>query len=240
MNTPVLLKDAGTSATDWNLIRAALDADGVAVVSRVLESSQCHALRELYARSDRFRSRIVMERHNFGRGEYQYFSEPLPPLVSALRKTVYAELAPLANRWMQRLREDRRFPDTHAEFLGQCHAAGQTRPTPLLLRYRAGDYNCLHQDLYGELSFPLQMVVLLSAPGAEFDGGELVLVEQRPRMQSRPRVIRLEQGDAAIFAVHHRPVAGTRGDYRVNLRHGVGEVRRGERYTLGLIFHDAR
>lgn len=231
---------ADASTTDWNLVRAVLDADGVAVIPRVLETSQCRALRELYAQPDRFRSRIVMERHNFGRGEYQYFAEPLPPLVSRLREAVYAELAPLANRWMRRLREDRRFPDTHAAFLGQCHAAGQTRPTPLLLRYRAGDYNCLHQDLYGELSFPLQMVVLLSAPGAEFDGGELVLVEQRPRMQSRPRVICLEQGDAAIFAVHHRPVAGARGDYRVNLRHGVGEVRCGERYTLGLIFHDAR
>lgn len=231
---------ARVPAPDWDAVRSTLDADGVAVIPHLLDREQCRALRELYAQADRFRSRVVMERYHFGRGEYQYFAEPLPPTVSALRSSIYAELVPLANRWMQRLREERRFPDRHAEFLRQCHAAGQTRPTPLLLRYRAGDYNCLHQDLYGELSFPLQTVVLLSAPGEEFDGGELVLVEQRPRMQSRPRVIGLQQGDAAIFAVHHRPVAGTRGDYRVNLRHGVGDVRRGERYTLGLIFHDAR
>lgn len=240
MNAPAATGTVAVSAMDWNAVRAALDADGVAVIPRLLEPLQCRALRELYAQTDRFRSRIVMERYQFGRGEYQYFAEPLPPTVSALRRSIYAELAPLANRWMQRLREERRFPDCHAEFLRQCHAAGQTRPTPLLLRYRAGDYNCLHQDLYGELSFPLQTVVLLSAPGEEFDGGELVLVEQRPRMQSRPRVIPLQQGDAAIFAVHHRPVTGTRGDYRVNLRHGVGDVHRGERYTLGVIFHDAR
>ena len=178
-------------------------------------------------------------RHGFGRGEYQYFRDPLPTLVQQLRETIYPQLAPVANRWAEQLRQPQRFPPTHAGFREQCHAAGQTRPTPLLLRYGAGDYNCLHQDLYGALAFPLQVVVLLSEPGSDFDGGEHVLVEQRPRMQSRPQVIPLRRGDAAIFAVNHRPVSGARGAYRVALRHGVSRVQRGERTTLGIIFHDA-
>jgi uncharacterized protein len=225
---------------DWPAVRASLDADGVAVLPRLLGAAQCAGLRAMYADAARFRSRIVMARHNFGRGEYQYFDDPLPALVAGLRETLYAGLAELANRWAGRLREPHRYPPAHAQFRAQCQAAGQTRPTPLLLRYGAGDYNCLHQDLYGELAFPLQAAVLLSEPGRDFDGGEFILVEQRPRMQSRPRVVPLRQGDAAIFAVHQRPVAGARGDYRVNLRHGVSEIRGGERYALGVIFHDAR
>jgi hypothetical protein len=225
---------------DWTQVHSNLDANGAAVLPKLLDARTCAALRESYAESGSFRSRIVMQRHNFGRGEYQYFARPLPPVVQTLRAAFYPHLVGIANAWAETLGEERRLPPSHAEFLAQCHAAGQTRPTPLLLRYGAGDYNCLHQDLYGELAFPLQLVVLLNEPGKDFDGGELVLVEQRPRMQSRAQVIPLEQGDAVIFAVHHRPVAGKRGAYRVNLRHGVSELRRGERYTLGVIFHDAR
>ena len=188
----------------------------------------------------RFRSRVVMARHGFGRGEYRYFAYPLPPLVAALRAAFYPRLAPLANRWNEAMGIAVRYPDEHAEFLARCHAAGQVRPTPLLLQYGAGDYNCLHQDLYGEHVFPLQVAVLLSEPGRDFTGGELVLTEQRPRMQSRPMVLALAQGQAAIFAVHHRPVAGTRGSYRVQLRHGVSRLHSGHRHTLGLIFHDAQ
>jgi uncharacterized protein len=225
---------------DWMRAHEELDRDGVTHIPRLLGASDCAALQACYGDSDRFfRSRVVMQRHGFGRGEYQYFCDPLPPLVQLLREAIYPHLAPVANRWAEQLRQPQRFPPSHAEFREQCHAAGQTRPTPLLLRYGAGDYNCLHQDLYGALVFPLQVVVLLSEPGRDFDGGELVLVEQRPRMQSRPQVISLRRGDAAIFAVNHRPVTGARGACRVALRHGVSRLHRGERYTLGIIFHDA-
>jgi hypothetical protein len=180
-----------------------------------------------------------MARHGFGRGEYKYFEYPLPRVVASLRTALYASLAPIANRWSEASERGDRFPATHVEYLRRCHAAGQCRPTPLLLRYGEDDYNCLHQDLYGELVFPLQLTVLLSQPGTDFEGGEFVLTEQRPRMQSRAEVVPLSQGDAVIFAVHHRPVRGTRGVYRVNLRHGVSRVRKGLRHTLGIIFHDA-
>jgi uncharacterized protein len=226
-------------ATDWAQAHEDLDRDGVTRIAGVLGAADCAALRAAYADRERFRARVVMQRHGFGQGEYQYFRDPLPPLVQQLRESLYSHLVPVANRWAALLRQPQRFPTTHAAFRDQCHAAGQSRPTPLLLRYGAGDYNCLHQDVYGSRVFPLQMVVLLSAPGRDFDGGELVLVEQRPRMQSRPQVIPLQQGEAAIFAVHHRPVMGTRGAYRVALRHGVSRLHRGERFTLGIILHDA-
>jgi hypothetical protein len=194
----------------------------------------------LYSREDAFRDRVVMARHGFGRGEYKYFRYPLPEIVARMRSALYPRLAPLANRWNVALGLEPRFPDRHAQFLRRCHAAGQRRPTPLLLQYAAGDYNCLHQDLYGEHVFPLQLTVLLSEPGRDFAGGEFVLTEQRPRMQSRAEVVPLAKGDAVVFAVRHRPVRGSRGVYRVNLRHGVSRVRWGQRHTLGIIFHDAR
>jgi len=225
--------------TDWEHIAGSLDAHGCATIPGLLGVADCRALVASYANASAFRSRVVMARHGFGRGEYQYFAYPLPPLVHELRATLYARLAPGANRWNERLRVETRYPDTHAEYLARCHAAGQARPTPLLLKYGAGDYNCLHQDLYGEQVFPLQVTVLLSQPQKDFTGGEFVLTEQRPRMQSRAEVVPLNQGDAVIFAVHHRPVDGTRGTYRVNLRHGVSRLRSGERHTLGVIFHDA-
>ena len=224
---------------DWPAIAAAIDAQGYAVTPPLLNAEQCRELRALYPREERFRSRVIMARHSFGRGEYQYLRYPLPPMVEALRQTIYPMLVPTANRWRGELGEGEAFPATLNAYLRRCHAAGQQRPTPLILKYGAGDYNCLHQDLYGDLVFPLQLTVLLSDPGAEFAGGEFVLVEQRPRMQSKPEVVPLRQGEAVIFAVHHRPVAGKRGTYRVNLRHGVSRVRSGERYTLGIIFHDA-
>jgi hypothetical protein len=226
-------------AVDWEAVAADLDAQGFARIEALLPPSDCAALASLYADGGRFRSRVVMARHGFGRGEYQYFAHPLPALVAQLREALYPRLAPVANRWHAAMGESPRFPSTHAGFLERCHAAGQTRPTPLLLQYGPGDYNCLHQDLYGEHVFPLQVVVLLSQPDRDFGGGELVLTEQRPRMQSRPMVVPLQQGDAAVIAVHHRPVQGTRGTYRVNLRHGVSVVRAGQRHTLGIIFHDA-
>ena len=218
-----------------------LDRDGVAVRPGLLAPERCRALAALYdsAPAETFRSRVVMERHGFGRGEYKYFDYPLPEGLAGLRSTLYERLAPVANRWSAALGQDPRFPAAHAEYLARCHAAGQVRATPLLLRYGPGDYNCLHQDLYGEEVFPLQVVVLLSQPGHDFEGGEFVLVEQRPRMQSRPIVVPLRQGDAAVFAVRHRPVQGTRGAYRVTMRHGVSRLRSGARTTLGLIFHDA-
>jgi hypothetical protein len=228
-----------TRHQDWPAIHAALDRDGCARLPRLLDAEQCAGLRRCYAESERFRSRVIMQRHGFGQGEYQYFAEPLPALVQRLREALYPRLAPLANAWAQRLGEATPYPDTLERFRAQCHAAGQTRPTPLLLRYRAGDYNCLHQDLYGSVYFPLQVIVLLNQPGEDFDGGELVLVEQRPRMQSRPQVLPLRRGDAAVIATDHRPAQGARGWYRLKLRHGVSRIERGERHTLGIIFHDA-
>lgn len=224
---------------DWARIGAELDAFGCATTGSLLDAASCAALAALYDREDGFRSRIVMARHGFGRGEYKYFASPLPGPVAAMRAGFWPHLAPIANRWNETMGLAPRFPADHAAFLARCHDAGQTRPTPLLLRYEAGDYNCLHQDLYGEHVFPLQLAVLLSAPGRDFTGGEFVLTEQRPRMQSRAEVVPLQQGEGVIFAVHHRPVQGTRGTYRVNLRHGVSRIRSGRRHTLGIIFHDA-
>ncbi len=208
-------------------------------MARLLTATQCQALSALYPQTRNFRSRVVMERHGFGRGQYQYFSYPLPPLVQQLRSVLYPQLVEVANRWNEAMGIAVRYPATHEEFLARCHAAGQTRPTPLLLQYGEGDYNCLHQDLYGEHVFPIQVAVLLSQPGDDFTGGEFVLTAQRPRMQSRAEVVPLRQGDAVAFAVHHRPVQGDRGFYRVNMRHGVSTVRSGHRHTLGVIFHDA-
>jgi hypothetical protein len=224
---------------DWLRVEAGLDADGAAVIEKLLSPEACRELIGLYAEDDRFRSRVVMARHGFGRGEYKYFDHPLPRSVADLRQALYPPLARIANRWNEALRLDVRYPSTHAEYLDRCHAAGQCKPTPLLLSYGEGDYNCLHQDLYGEHVFPLQLTVLLSQPGKDFEGGEFVLTEQRPRMQSRVEVVPLRQGDAVIFPVHHRPVQGARGVYRVNLRHGVSRVHSGKRHTLGIIFHDA-
>lgn len=216
-----------------------LDAHGAAVLPGLLNTSDCAGLRELYAVAARFRKRIVMQHKGYGAGEYQYFSYPLPPLIARLRETLYPPLSRIANRWQSALRLPERFPETHAEYLAQCHAAGQIRPTPLLLRYGEGDYNCLHQDLYGERVFPLQVAILLSRPEADFTGGEFVLVEQQPRRQSRAEVVPLKQGDAVVFPVHHRPVQGSRGIRRVTMRHGVSRLRSGERWTAGIIFHDA-
>jgi uncharacterized protein len=226
------------TAVDAARLAAELDAHGAAVAPQLLTADECRALAALYA-GDGFRSRVVMAAHGFGRGEYQYFAYPLPALVAELRASWYPWLAPIARRWTAELGSDAAFPDDHASYLALCHAAGQLRPTPLLLRYGEGDYNCLHQDLYGAHVFPLQVAILLSQPGRDFTGGEFVMTEQRPRMQSRPMVVPLAQGDAVVFAVHHRPVHGTRGIYRVNLRHGVSRVRSGQRHTLGIIFHDA-
>ncbi len=224
---------------DWPCVTSGLDAEGSAVIERLLTPAQCDDLSALYTRDALFRSRVVMARHGFGRGEYKYFDYPLPDLLAGLRKTLYAQLAPIADRWNQSMGIDVRYPPRHADFIARCHAAGQTRPTPLMLQYGADDYNCLHQDLYGEHVFPLQVVILLSEPNRDFTGGEFVMTEQRPRMQSRPMVLPLRQGDAAVIAVQHRPVQGTRGVYRVNLRHGVSRVRSGQRHTAGIIFHDA-
>lgn len=224
---------------DWERAEAELDARGCALLPGLLSAADCAALAALYESPDRFRSKVIMQRHGFGQGEYQYFAYPLPEPVAALRCALYEPLVPIANRWHQALGLDARFPARHADFIARCHAAGQRRPTPLLLRYREGDYNCLHQDLYGEQVFPLQIAVLLSEPGEDFEGGEFVLTEQRPRQQSRPEVVPLRRGDAVLFAVNQRPVMGTRGIYRVAMRHGVSRLRAGRRHTLGLIFHDA-
>jgi len=210
------------------------------MIEQVLSVEDCRDLASLYTDDRHFRSQIIMARHGFGRGEYKYFSYPLPPLIAQLRTTLYAPLAPIANRWNESMSVDVRYPATHDEFIARCHTAGQTRPTPLLLQYGADDYNCLHQDLYGEHVFPLQVAFLLSEPGRDFTGGEFVLTEQRPRMQSRAEVVPLRRGDGVIFAVHHRPVQGTRGVYRVNMRHGVSRIRSGHRHTVGIIFHDAK
>jgi hypothetical protein len=224
---------------DWTGIAAALDAHGAATTGPLLTPAECAALVDGYADDRSFRSRVVMARHGFGSGEYKYFADPLPPLVAGLRAALFAGLAPVANAWAGALGLAERFPAVHTEYRALCHAAGQTRPTPLLLRYRAGDYNCLHQDLYGALVFPLQVAFLLNAPVEDFSGGEFVLTEQRPRMQSRAEVVPLRLGEGVVFPVHHRPVRGTRGVYRVNMRHGVSRLRGGLRHTLGVIFHDA-
>lgn len=226
-------------AIDWPRVELDLDATGVATTGPLLDAHECATLRATYDAPDGFRSRVIMARHGFGRGEYRYFDDPIPSLVATIRTTAYEQLAPIANRWAERSKRDGRFPSTHVALRAECAAAGQTRPTPLLLRYGPGDYNCLHQDLYGDLVFPLQLVILLDRPGQDFEGGELVLTEQRPRMQSRVQVVPLGQGEAAIFAVRDRPVNGTRGTYRVTMRHGVSVVRSGSRTTLGVIFHDA-
>jgi hypothetical protein len=222
-----------------NQLEQDLDARGSAVIDQLLSPAQCDELAGLYSAEDRFRSRVLMGRHGFGQGEYKYFRYPLPGIVARLRTALYPRLAPIANRWNAAMGIKARFPESHAQFLKRCHAAGQRRPTPLLLQYGAGDYNCLHQDLYGEHVFPLQLTILLSQPGRDFTGGEFVMSEQRPRMQSRAEVVPLGKGDAVVFAVRHRPVQGARGIYRVNLRHGVSRVRSGRRHTAGIIFHDA-
>jgi hypothetical protein len=226
-------------AIGWAAIASDLDAQGWAVIPMLLAGDMCDTLASLYDEGAAFRSQVVMARHGFGRGEYKYLAYPLPPLIEALRTELYPHLAPLANRWHERMGLDARFPADHAAFLARCHAAGQIRPTPLLLRYGKDDYNCLHQDLYGEHVFPLQIAVLLSEPGVDFEGGEFVMTEQRPRMQSRAMVVPLRRGDAVVFAVNSRPVQGSRGTYRVNLRHGVSKLLSGRRHTLGIIFHDA-
>ena len=217
-----------------------LDAQGHATIAQLLSPEECQTIARLYPCAEIFRSRIVMAQHSFGRGEYKYFSYPLPKLIADLRNSVYPHLVPIANRWNQAMGVDVRYPGRHAEFLERCHRAGQTKPTPLLLQYESGDYNCLHQDLYGEHVFPLQLAILLSEPNRDFTGGEFVMTEQRPRMQSRPMVVPLSQGDGVVFAMHHRPVQGGRGVYRVSLRHGVSRIRSGHRCTAGIIFHDAQ
>jgi uncharacterized protein len=224
---------------NWDDVAARLDANGYALLPRLLADEDCAALRTSYADAALFRKRIVMERHGYGRGEYAYFAYPLPNRVAELRTTLYEALAPVANRWHEEMRNDVRFPADHAEFLERCHRAGQLRPTPLMLKYGIDDYNCLHQDLYGEHVFPLQVACLLSEPVADFSGGEFVLTEQRPRRQSRVEIVPLTRGDAVVFAVNQRPVRGARGVHRVKMRHGVSRLRGGERYTLGIIFHDA-
>ena len=231
---------AGSRAIDWGRVSQELDASGNAVLEGLLPPGECERLAGLYRQGALFRHRIVMARHGFGRGEYKYFGYPLPEPIAGLRATLYPPLAEIANRWHDAMALGGGFPATHADFIARCHAAGQRKPTPLLLRYQAGDYNCLHQDLYGDHVFPLQVVILLSEPGRDFSGGEFVMTEQRPRMQSRAEVVPLRQGDAAVFAVQHRPVRGTRGTYRVRLRHGVSRVRSGLRHTAGIVFHDAR
>jgi hypothetical protein len=236
---PATALAARVADLDWAGIAADLDSYGCAVTGPLLTPAECAALSALYDRDEPFRSRVVMARHGFGRGEYKYLAHPLPETVATLRQELYRHLAPVADAWSERLGSSVRYPAEHAAFLARCHAAGQARPTPLLLRYGQGDHNCLHQDLYGEHAFPLQAVFLLAEPGRDFAGGELVLTEQRPRMQSRAEVVPLRRGEGAVFAVSHRPVAGSRGTYRVTMRHGVSRVRTGTRHTLGVIFHDA-
>jgi uncharacterized protein len=226
-------------ALPWPALEQELDAEGAALAPGLLSAEECHALVSSYEDSARFRSKVVMARHGYGKGEYQYFAYPLPPLIAELRAELYPRFAPLANRWHEQLGLEPRFPPDHAEFLARCHAAGQARPTPLLLRYEQGDYNCLHQDLYGEHVFPLQLAILLSEPGEDFTGGELVFTEQRPRQQSRPLVLGPRRGDAVLFAVRDRPIPGARGFRRVQMRHGVSRLLSGRRHTLGVIFHDA-
>ena len=237
---PALPGEERVQALDWERILQDLDAQGNAVLEHPIPADECQRLSALYGQDELFRSHIIMGRHGFGRGEYKYFAYPLPDLLAGLRTALYTQLAPIANRWNISMGIDIRYPQKHADFLARCHEAGQKKPTPLLLQYGVGDYNCLHQDLYGEHVFPIQVAILLSEPVRDFTGGEFVLTEQRPRMQSRPEVVPLRQGDAVAFAVHHRPVQGTHGVYRVNLRHGVSRVRSGHRHTVGIIFHDAQ
>jgi hypothetical protein len=232
--------ETALEAVDWRRASTELDDHGCATIGPLLTPQQCRAIAALYASEALFRNRIVMGKHGFGRGEYKYFAYLLPPLIQALRTALYPPLAAIANGWNEKMRIEVRYPAEHAEFLARCHRAGQTKPTPLLLQYAAGDYNCLHQDLYGEHVFPLQVAILLSEPGVDFTGGEFVLTEQRPRMQSRIEVVLLKQGEAVVFPVRERPVCGTRGVYRVNMRHGVSLLRSGHRNTLGLIFHDSK
>lgn len=227
------------ASLDWQRIADELNNGGVSRVEGLLRSTECDTVRRFYDNEHRFRRRVVMEQHGYGRGEYQYFNYPLPDIVAALRVSTYGPLAVIANGWSESLGSEIRYPASHGEFIQRCHNAGQTRPTPLLLRYRAGDYNCLHQDLYGEQVFPLQLVIMLAQPDRDFSGGEFILTEQRPRMQSRARVVPLQRGDAVIFAVNQRPVKGKRGFHRVHHRHGVSTVHTGLRHTLGIIYHDA-
>jgi hypothetical protein len=224
----------------WEQVYQNLDAEGNAIIKNILSRDECDEIRVLYNNEDLFRSQVVMERHGFGRGEYRYFRYPLPDLITTLRTSLYPHLVAIANRWNEAMRIDVRYPATHADYMASCHRAGQDKPTPLLLKYGRDDYNCLHQDLYGEHVFPLQVAVLLSEPDKDFTGGEFVMTEQRPRMQSRPMVVPLRKGDGVVFAVNHRPVQGRKSVYRVNLRHGVSRLRSGSRYTLGIIFHDAK
>lgn len=226
-------------AYDWTRVSYDLDTQGCAIIQSLITQQECNTLAGLYSVDELFRGRVIMAQHGFGRGEYKYFSYPLPDIIAGLRTAMYPFLVPIAGHWNEALGIDLRYPRKHADFLARCHRAGQLRPTPLLLAYSTNDYNCLHQDLYGELVFPLQVTVLLSEPERDFTGGEFVLTEQRPRMQSRPQVVPLRQGDAVVFAVNQRPVQGARGVYRVKLRHGVSRVRSGHRRTLGIIFHDA-
>lgn len=232
--------EARVAAQDWRALVAELNSYGSAVMPALLSPQECADIAALYPHEEHFRSHVVMARHGFGKGEYRYFRYPLPDLIGGLRTALYPRLAAVANDWNERMGIAQRYPEDHAAFLQLCHENGQTRPTPLLLQYGPGDFNCLHQDLYGDLAFPLQVAVLLSQPGEDFTGGEFVLTEQRPRMQSRAEVVPLTQGDAVIFAVHNRPVQGTKGHYRVNLRHGVSRLRSGRRHTVGIIFHDAK
>ena len=228
------------TSLDWEKHARELDAYGCTILEKLIDPDTCRALIAHYDDPDAFRSHIHMARHGFGRGEHKYFAYPLPDIIADLRQSLYPPLAEIANQWNRAMGLDRHFPGDHARFVVECHEAEQTRPTPLLLRYGAGDYNCLHQDVYGDCVFPLQVAILLSAPKTDFEGGEFVLTEQRPRMQSRAEVVPLAQGDGAVFPVHHRPVVGTRGTYRVNMRHGVSRLRSGSRHTLGIIFHDAK
>ncbi|NKJ09942.1 2OG-Fe(II) oxygenase [Rhizobium sp. SG741] len=231
--------EARVAAYDWKALAGELDSFGCAVLTKLLAPEECRAIAGLYPDESHFRSHVLMARHGFGKGEYRYFRYPLPDLLGSLRTALYPHLADVANEWNVRMGIDECYPDEHASFLKQCHAAGQMRPTPLLLQYVPGDFNCLHQDLYGDLAFPIQVAILLSEPGRDFTGGEFALTEQRPRMQSRVEVVPLRRGDAVAFAVHNRPVRGSKGNYRVNLRHGVSRVRSGMRHTVGIIFHDA-
>jgi hypothetical protein len=242
MKTNTSAEEVGSrvASIDWEVAARNLDSLGYTVIEKMISPNDCDSLAKLYSHDELFRSHVHMKRHGFGQGEYKYFAYPLPPVVSALRQSIYPHLVPVANDWNERMKIDVRYPAAHDTFVARCHDAGQTRPTPLLLNYHQNDFNCLHQDVYGEHVFPLQVVILLSQPDDNFTGGEFILTEQRPRMQSRAEVVPLKKGSAAIFAVHHRPVQGTRGNYRVNMRHGVSRIRSGTRHTAGVIFHDAK